>query len=101
MVTRPRPVRKLYGQADIGLSRYYALYLAQLGWILLGAFLLTKAYWPSDCTPHGLVDVFRCSVELPVSRGWVEAALLTWLWSTPILLALEASRWFARLQGRQ
>jgi hypothetical protein len=91
---------KYHGKADLGMSRYLALYLAQAGWIVLGVYLLKNAYWPSSCQPIGVVEVITCSIRLPESRNWVEAALLTWLWSTPILLLLDLSRrysaWVAR-----
>ena len=83
---------KYHGKADLGMSRYFAMYLAQAGWILLGLYLLQNAYWPSSCRPEGLLEVFACSIRLPESRHWVEAALLTWLWSTPILVLLDLSR---------
>ena len=83
---------KYHGKADLGMSRYFAMYLAQAGWILLGLYLLQNAYWPSSCRPEGLLEVFACSIRLPESRNWVEAALLTWLWSTPILVLLDLSR---------
>ena len=83
---------KYHGKADLGMSRYFAMYLAQAGWILLGLYLLQNAYWPSSCRPEGLLEVFACSIRLPESRTWVEAALLTWLWSTPILVLLDLSR---------
>lgn len=81
-----------YGVKTVPVSRYFALYFAQAGWLLLGAYLFSKAYWPSTCTPGTLFQVYGCSVRLPETRNWVETALLTWLWSTPILLALEVSR---------
>ncbi len=77
---------------EVAVSRYFALYTAQVGWLLLGAFLLSNAYWPSSCTPEGLLEIYSCSAKLPENRGWVEAALATWLWSTPILVALEILR---------
>ena len=83
---------KYHGKADLGMSRYFAMSLAQAGWILLGLYLLQNAYWPSSCRPEGLLEVFACSIRLPESRNWVEAALLTWLWSTPILVLLDLSR---------
>ena len=84
--------KKYYGMADLGLSRYFALYITQLGWFLLGIYLLRNAYWPSTCTPQTIVEVFVCSIRLPEQRHWIEAALLTWLWSTPILILLDVSR---------
>jgi hypothetical protein len=91
---------KYHGKADLGTSQYVAMYLAQAGWIALGVYLLKNAYWPSSCQPLGPVEVFTCSVRLPESRDWIEAALFTWLWSTPILVLLDLSRrysvWAAR-----
>jgi hypothetical protein len=83
---------KYHGRADLGLSRYFAMYLAQIGWIVLGFYLLQNAYWPSSCRPDTFLEVVTCSIRLPESRHWVEAALLTWLWSTPILVLLDVSR---------
>jgi hypothetical protein len=83
---------KYHGIADLGVSRYLVLYGTQLGWLLLGVYLLRNAYWPSTCTPTDILEVYTCSMRLPESRHWVEAALLTWLWSTPILVALDVSR---------
>lgn len=83
---------KYHGTADLGLSRYFAMYLAQAGWVLLGVYLLKNAYWPSSCRPDTFVELVTCSIRLPESRHWVEAALLTWLWSTPILVLLDISR---------
>lgn len=83
---------KYHGTPDLGVSRYFAMYLAQAGWILLGIYLLKNAYWPSSCRPHTFLEVVTCSIRLPESRHWIEAALLTWLWSTPILVALDISR---------
>jgi hypothetical protein len=84
--------RQLHAAPKVGISRYFALYLAQAGWIVLGVYLLRNAYWPSTCHPDGVVDVYRCSFMLAAGRGWVEAALMTWLWSTPLLVGLEISR---------
>lgn len=90
----------LYGVAPVAISRYFALYAAQIGWIALGVFLLSNAYWPSSCRPHSLLQVYGCSVLLPEGRGWVEAVLMTWLWSTPLLVALEISRRFQKHERR-
>ncbi len=78
-----------HGHPDVRASRYAVLAVALVGWGVLGMYLLSQAYWPSTCTPEGLIDAYRCSIRLPEKRGWVEAALLTWLWATPILLLLE------------
>ena len=94
--------RKYHGMADHGLSRYLALYTTQLGWVLLGIYFLRNAYWPSSCTPSKLVDIFRCSVHLPESRHFIETALFTWLWSTPLLILLDVSRrYHAWIEKRQ
>ena len=84
------PDRK--GNVEIDVSRYIVLYTAQLGWIVLGAYLFSNAYWPSTCTPQSIVDIFACSARLPESRHFIETALFTWLWSTPILILLDVSR---------
>jgi hypothetical protein len=83
-----------HGAAQVAVSRYFALYFAQLGWIVLGAWLLANAYWPSTCHPRDLLEIYSCSGMLAEQRGWIESALMTWLWSTPILLALEILRRF-------
>lgn len=91
---------KYHGKADLGLSRYFAMYLAQVGWFVLGLYLLRNAYWPSTCRPDTLLEIATCSIRLPESGNWVEAALLTWLWSTPILVMLDLVRryrtWMAK-----
>jgi hypothetical protein len=84
--------RKYHGTPDVGLSRYFAMYVAQAGWLALGYYLFNHAYWPSSCRPDTLVEIMTCSIRLPESQRWVEAALLTWLWSTPILVLLDISR---------
>jgi hypothetical protein len=84
--------RKYHGVPDHGLSRYLVLYIAQLGWILLGIYFLRNAYWPSSCTPKTLIEIYACSTRLPESRHFVETALFTWLWTTPILILLDVSR---------
>lgn len=89
-----------YGTAPVGLSRYFALYLTQAGWLVLGAYLFANAYWPSTCRPEGLVEIYGCSSQLADQRGWVESALMTWLWSTPILVALEILRRFNKPRRR-
>jgi hypothetical protein len=91
---------ELYGVSPVGLSRYFALYFTQAGWLLLGFYLLANAYWPSSCRPNGLLQVYGCSVMLPEGRGWVEATLMTWLWTTPFLIVLEVMRRFKRHERR-
>lgn len=81
-----------HGYGDVGVSRFLVLYLAQAAWLGLGVYLYADAYWPSTCTPDNLLEVYGCSMRLPENGGWREAALLTWLWATPILVALEISR---------
>lgn len=100
MRMRPEKIVKMYGQPEIGISRYFALYLAQLGWIVLGIFLYSRAYWPSTCQPDTLVKIYSCSALLPDSRNWVETALFTWLWSTPMLAGLELSRRLSKPKRR-
>ena len=82
------------------MSRHAVLWIALAGWGALGLFLLGEAYWPSTCTPAGLIDLYRCSVRLPEKHGWAEAALLTWLWATPLLVGLDlwrrVRRWLDR-----
>ena len=89
---------ELYGVAPIAVSRYFALYITQIGWIALGAFLLANAYWPSTCRPDTMLKIFSCSARLPESHGWVETVLMTWLWTTPILIVMEVMR---RLQKHE
>ena len=89
-----------YGAKPVAVSRYFALYIAQLGWILLGMYLMRHAYWPSTCVPEGIMEIYGCSYRLAENRGWVESALMTWLWSSPILLALDVMRRFNKPQRR-
>jgi hypothetical protein len=91
---------ELYGVAPVGVSRYFALYTAQIGWVVLGLFLLSNAYWPSSCRPNDVVQIYSCSAALPEGRGWIESALMTWLWSTPLLIALEVIRRFQKHERR-
>lgn len=81
-----------HGHAEIKISRYLALYITQIGWFALGVYLYWDAFWPSSCTPEGFLEIYGCSMRLPENGGWREAALLTWLWATPILVLLEVSR---------
>ncbi|MWV26632.1 hypothetical protein [Aurantiacibacter rhizosphaerae] len=84
-----------HGYGEIKFSRYFVLYVSQIAWIGLGIYLYAGAYWPSTCTPDNLLEVYGCSMRLPEDGGgWREAALLTWLWATPILIGLELSRRF-------
>ena len=87
-----RKIPHQYGTPDVGMSRYIALYLGQIGWIVLGGYLIRHAVWPSSCMPTGLLRAVTCSIHLPDNRGVIESALMTWLWSTPMLLGLEISR---------
>ena len=91
---------ELYGVEPIGMSRYLALYMSQVGWILLGLYLLANAYWPSTCRPHDVLEIYGCSARLHESRRWIEASLTTWLWSTPFLIVLEVMRRFKRQERR-
>ena len=84
--------KKYHGMSDLGASRYFALYVTQLGWVLLGMWFMRHAYWPSTCQPSSLYEIYACSTQLPNERHFIEAALFTWLWSTPILILLDVSR---------
>jgi hypothetical protein len=96
MKTRRRSYLTHHGYGEINLSRYFALYLAQAGWMVLGVFLYSSAFWPSTCQPENLLEAYVCSLRLPESHAWREAALLTWMWGTPILICLELLRRFSR-----
>lgn len=87
-----RRTHTYYGLGDVRVSRYFALYAAQIGWLLLGWYLYHHALWPSSCTPDNLLEAYKCSLQLPESGNWEEASLFSWLWSTPMLVALEISR---------
>lgn len=89
----------LHGNGDVAVSRYFALYLAQAGWLALGAYLFANAYWPSTCRPDSFIAVYECSMRLADQRGWIESSLMTWLWSTPILVALELMRQYDRIRA--
>lgn len=101
MTREARNYPHLHGNGEVAVSRYFALYLAQAGWLALGGYLLVNAYWPSACQPDTLLEVYTCSMRLADQRGWVESALMTWLWSTPILVALEFLRHYGRYQQRR
>ena len=94
-----RRVPTHHGYGEVRVSRYFALYCTQIAWLALGLYLYSGAFWPSTCTPESLIEVYSCSPRLPENRGWREAALMTWLWSTPILIALEISRRVGRGQN--
>lgn len=81
-----------YGYGELKLSRYLVLYIAQIAWFVLGAGLFWGSMWPSTCTPDNVIKLYSCSMLLPESGGWREAALLTWLWATPMLIVMEVSR---------
>lgn len=86
-----------HGYGEVNVSRFLVLYIAQVTWFGLGIYLYTGAYWPSTCQPENLLEIYGCSARLPMDGGgWREAALLTWLWATPILIALEISRRVSR-----
>jgi hypothetical protein len=89
----------MHGNGEVAVSRYFALYLAWIGWAALGAYLLIYAYWPSTCQPDGFVKMYECSMRLADQRGWVESSLMTWLWSTPLLFALELMRHYNRIRA--
>ena len=85
-------VPHLHGNGEVAVSRYFVLYLAQAGWLVLGYFLLRNAAWPSACRPDTFTRFVTCSMQLADNRGWIESSLMTWVWSTPLLAALEISR---------
>jgi len=85
-----------HGHGEIKISRYFVLYFTQIAWVALGVFLYWDAFWPSTCTPHNLWQAYGCSFRLPENGGWQEAALLTWLWATPILVLLDVTRRFGK-----
>jgi hypothetical protein len=94
MKTRRRMFLNHHGYGELKLSRYFALYFAQAGWLVLGFYLYSSAFWPSTCQPDDLLEAYACSLRLPESHALREAALLTWMWGTPILIILElARRW--------
>lgn len=83
---------QLHGTKPVAMSRYFALYLAQAGWVALGVYLMHHAIWPSTCQPDTFEKFARCSMRLADNRGWIESTLMTWIWSTPLLVGLEVSR---------
>jgi hypothetical protein len=86
------------GLGDPGLTRYALLLGRHAAWLLLGWWLYRHAAWPSTCEPVDLLAIYACSPRLPESGRWLESALLTWLWCTPLLLALEAARRWERTE---
>jgi len=92
MPTGARRIAHQHGTPDVGVSRYLVLYLAQASWLALGFYLARHAMWPSSCLPTSAWRAVACSIHLPDNRGVIESALMTWLWSTPMLLGLELSR---------
>jgi hypothetical protein len=101
MASNGRTGPHLHGNGEVAVSRYFALYLAQVGWLALGFYLFANAYWPSSCRPETFLEVYSCSMRLAENRGWIDTALMTWLWSTPILVTLEAMRHYDRFQQRR
>ncbi len=63
---------ELYGVPPVGISRYFALYVAQIGWIVLGSSccprLLAVELPPERSCFRPIPAASRC----PESRGWVE-----------------------------
>ena len=55
----------LHGQSEVAASRYLALYLTQICWLALGAYLFANAYWPSTCQPDGVSLILISQV-----MGW-------------------------------
>jgi hypothetical protein len=87
-----RRIAHQHGTADLGISRYFVLYFVQLCWLGLGIYLWFHATWPSSCLPTTAWKFVTCSIHLPDNRGVIESSLMTWLWTTPLLLMLEVSR---------
>jgi len=87
-----------HGYGEIKRSRYLALNLLLAIWLVLGVYLYSTAFWPSTCQPDNIFKAYACSLRLPESREWREAGLLTWMWSTPILAALELMRRYGRAE---
>ena len=75
-------------------AHYVGLVVPALSWALFGYYVFGQAYWPSSCQPSGLIEIYVCSVRLPENPGWIQLALLTWLWATPLLVGLRLVPWF-------
>ena len=89
----PRPILGLVrSYREFGPIRFTVFVLGTLMWIGFGVFLYQTATYPARCPGLNLVNAYVCSFELPTTRGWRESALFVWLWSTPILLVMEALR---------
>jgi hypothetical protein len=101
MATKARRYPHLHGNGEVAVSRYFALYLAQVGWLVLGVYLMQIAVWPSTCRPETFAKFVTCSMRLADNRGWMESALMTWVWSTPMLVGLELSRRWNMLRARR
>jgi hypothetical protein len=95
MSSKARRHPHLHGNGEVAVSRYFALYVTQAGWLALGLYLVQNSVWPSTCQPDGITRFLTCSARLADNRGWIEAALMTWIWSTPLLVGLEISRRWA------
>lgn len=97
MSDKAKPTPTHHGYGEVKFSRYFVLYVAQIAWLGLGAYLFVGSMWPSTCQPTDFFNLYACSMGLPENGGgWREAALLTWLWATPILIMLEVSRRFGK-----
>ena len=66
---------------------------------MLGIYLLVGAVWPSACQPINPFEIYSCAAQLPMSGRWQEAALLAWLWISPLMLALVVLRRLHEWQG--
>src|SRR4051812_27484079 len=85
MTPQLRHIQKEHGTTDIGTSRFFLLWAAQLSWFLAGVYLWDHVTWPSSCLPTSFWRVVNCSIHLPDNRGLIETALMVWMWSTAIL----------------
>lgn len=92
MTPQLRQISHEHGVKDIGVSRFAALYVIQLGWVGLGFYLWRHAWWPSSCLPTSFWRAVTCSIHLPGNRGLVESGLMVWMWSTAMVAVLALSR---------
>ena len=101
MTREARNYPHLHGNGDVGVSRYFALYLAQAAGWRSASICWSTPTGPRPASRTPLLEVYSCSMRLAEQRGWIELALMTWLWSTPILVALEVLRHYGRYQQRR
>lgn len=78
------------GYRQLGPARFWALMVAILAWIGVGAWLTVTANWPGTCDHEGrrtigFLKQLGCSPDL-LTGGPREWALFLWLWSMPALV---------------